>query len=240
MTCCSSIFSLHVVLVIVECSKVLDVGSTCYPDVYRGLLISNPNMMFITETQDTMSPLFDLDVNAHLVLGYLTGEIEIPKEKDMIKGNQKQLEAEMQIPWMRMVMDTAYADEISELPDGHWSENADDERAVILNRMPMDLFARRLARDMKTCKYPVSFGEWKSLSKEGEKFVDLMVAAHKARTNLKKDSPDSSWKMFRDVSEGEFVSVLTGTGCSPLPGPWIDLVADKGTTVCLETIKAKK
>jgi len=221
-------------------SKLLGVGSTCYPDVYRGLLISNPNMMFITEMQDSESPILDLDVNAALVLGYLTGDVQIPKEKDMVKENHKHLEAEMQIPWFRMVMDPAYAEELYELPDGHWSENANDERAIILNRMPCELMVKRLARDMKSCNYPVDFGDWKKLSKKGEAFVDLMVASHKARTDIEKESEESTWRTFRDVGDGAFVSVHTGTPCSSLPGHWIDLEADKNEPVTLATVKSNE
>lgn len=221
-------------------SKVLDVGSTCYPDVYRGILISNPNMMFITETQDTDSPLLDLDVNASLVLGYLTGDVEIPKEKDMVKANQKQLEAEMQIPWFRMVMDPAYADEVNELPDGHWSENADDDRAIILNRMTSSLMVKRLARDMQTCGYPLDLGDWKKLSKLGDRLVDLIVTSHKARTNLREDSSDSSWKTFRDVGDGFFSSLHTGTACASLPGRWIDLKSGNNEPTTLATLKEQK
>ena len=127
-------------------SKKLDVGATCYPDVYRGLLIDNPSMMYIMETFDPVSSFLDLDVNAHMLLSFLTGATEIPKEKDMHKANQKQLEEEMQIPWLRLTIDPAYRAEVDELPDGHWSENAEDERAIILNQMPADFMVRRLAR----------------------------------------------------------------------------------------------
>mmetsp|Transcript_34649 Transcript_34649/g.103490 ORF Transcript_34649/g.103490 Transcript_34649/m.103490 type:complete len:581 (-) Transcript_34649:475-2217(-) len=221
-------------------SKVLDVGSTCYTDVYRGLLISNPKMMFITETPDSNSPLMDLDVNALLVLGYLMGDVEIPKEKEMVKANQKQLEAEMQLPWFRMVMDPVYAEEVNELPDGHWSENADDERAILLSRSTSELMVKRLARDMKSCKYPVNLGEWKKLSKKGESFVDMMVASHKARTNIKKDSADSSWRTFRDVEDGVFASIHTETANTSLPGHWLDLEADKNEPTTLATVKDEK
>ena len=223
----------------VKPSKNLDLGQTCYPDVYRGLLISNPNIMFITENQDSVSPFLDLDVNASLVLGYLTKDVEIPKEKEMMKGNQKQLEAEMQVPWFRMIMDRSYGEEIDELPHGHWNENPEDERAIILNKMPSDFMVRRLARDMKVCKYPMDLGDWKSLSKLGEKVVDLSVRSGKARTNIKKDSPESAWKTFRDVEEGEFTSVFSKKPCSSLPGHWLNLDADENETLTVASVKTK-
>lgn len=63
----------------VEPSENLDVGATCYPDIYRYLLISNPSMIYLTETEDSDNALLDLDVAAWLALSYLTGETAIPK-----------------------------------------------------------------------------------------------------------------------------------------------------------------
>jgi thioredoxin reductase len=201
-------------------NKYLDVGATCYPTVYRGLLISNPSMMYLCETFDTVSSFLDLDVLANLLLGYLTGAVEIPKEKDMIKENKKQLEDEMQLPWLRLAIDPAYRAELDELPDGHWSENEDDERSVILNRKPCELMVRRLARDMKASGYPVDFGDWKNLSKKGVQMVDMMIAAGLSRSKI--PSEDSSWKTFRDADPTQFVSVHSGAVAAPLSRPWIE------------------
>lgn len=217
-------------------SNSLDPGATCYPEVYRGLRISNPNMMYIHLTSDPVSPILELDVNAHLILAYLTGEAEVPKEKDMVKSNQKQLEAEMQIPWLRMSMDNAYADEVNEL-ENHWIENPDDERIKILDRMSAAFKAQRLARDMKSSKYPLDFGDNKKLSKLGEKFVDMQLAAVRCRTGLKKDTPESEWMTYRDVSQTEFVSMLTGTQACALPAHWLDLNVESGQPNKLENFK---
>ena len=127
-------------------SKNLNPGASCYPDMYRCLLISNPHMMYLAETNGCETPLLDLDVDAWLVLGYLTGQVEIPKERDMIKFNQKQLEAEMQIPWCRADIDDAYAEELDELDDTHWVENPEDERSLLLDRQVTVFMVERLAR----------------------------------------------------------------------------------------------
>ena len=202
-------------------SKKLNVGATCYPDVYRGLLIDNPSMMYIMETFDPVSSFLDLDVNAHMLLSFLTGASEIPKEKDMHKANQKQLEAEMQVPWFRLAIDPAYRAEVDELPDGHWSENATDERAIILNQMPADFMVRRLARDMKECNYPVDLGDWKKLSKKGEAVVKMLVATGNARSRIPKE--ESGWMTFRDADPSQFVSIHTGTPACALPGHFMDI-----------------
>mmetsp|Transcript_46727 Transcript_46727/g.69103 ORF Transcript_46727/g.69103 Transcript_46727/m.69103 type:complete len:412 (-) Transcript_46727:246-1481(-) len=204
-------------------SKNLEIGATVYPDVYRGLLISNPKMMFLTEMDDSDTPIIDIDVDAWLILGYLTGEVAIPKEKDMQKANQKQLEAEMQIPWLRESLDNAYADELDELDDNHWSENPEDERSIILEKQQFTFKVERLARDARSAKYPFDFGKEKKLNTKGKQLADMMVASSRSRTSLKKNSSESSWRTFRDAKEGDFVSIHTGTPAAPLPGHWIDL-----------------
>lgn len=203
-------------------SKVLYVGNTCYPDVYRGLLISNPNMMFIHETEDGVSPIFELDVLANLILGYLTGVVDIPCEKDMLKANQKQLEAEMQVPWLRVNMDPAYIEEIDELPDEHWMNNADDERSIELNKMYAEFLVKKIARDMMDAKYPVDFGDMKKLTALGAKFAGISIASERCRSSLQKDR-DASWKTFRDNIQTEFASIFTNTSSCPLKGHWLDL-----------------
>lgn len=217
-------------------SKNLGVGATCYPDVYRGLLISNPRMMFIHETEDPVSPVLELDVLAHLILAYLTGEAEIPKEKDMLKANQKQLEAEMNIPWLRLSMDPAYADEINDLED-HWSENHEDERVITLNRLTETFRVQRIARDMKSAKYPVDLGDHKRLSQLGDKMVDMVLAMTKCRTELPKSTPEGKWMTFRDTVRPEFASLYTSTAPCGLPGHWLDLNTEKGEPCKLENMK---
>lgn len=212
-------------------------GATCQPDVYRGLLISNPNMMFVNETDDPVSPLLQIDVNAWTVLGYLTGDIEIPKEKDMVKANQKQLEAEMQIPFLRAGIDREYAGEIDDLDETHWSENAEDERVKIMDKQAAEFVVKVMARDAKIAKYPVDYGKYEKLSSTGQKIVELLEAGSYSRTSLSKDSKDYKWKTFRDVDPSRFKSAFTGTAACPLPGRWLDLKAPKGESTTLETVK---
>jgi len=207
----------------VDPSSNLDIGATCYPDVYRYLLISNPNMIYLTETEDTETPLIDLDVAAWLVLSYLTGQTDVPKEKEMIKANQKQLEAEMQIPFLRLAMDSVYADELDELGDDHWSENPNDERSLILGKQAAIFKAERLARDMKTSGYPVDFGKPSKLSSTGENFVNLLVASEAIRASMTKESGDSKWRTYRDADPNVFKSLYTETANVQLPARWLDI-----------------
>mmetsp|Transcript_44679 Transcript_44679/g.54084 ORF Transcript_44679/g.54084 Transcript_44679/m.54084 type:complete len:569 (-) Transcript_44679:199-1905(-) len=204
-------------------SKHLFPGATCTPDIYRGLLIANPNMMYLCETDDPASPLLHIDVNAWLILGYLTGDVDIPKEKDMVKANQKQLEAEMQIPFLRSAIDLEYAGELDELDETHWSENPDDERNIVMDKQASEFVGKVLARDAKTAKYPADFGKFDKLNDKGQQLVKLMNESGYARSKLKKDDPDAKWKTFREYNPGQFKSIYTGTEACELPGRWMDL-----------------
>jgi len=216
-------------------SKTLSLGSTCYPDVYRGLLISNPDMMFIHEAEDTLAPIIELDVLAHLVLGYLTGQVSIPKEKDMHKANQKQLEAEMQVPWLRAEMDASYGAELDELPDDHWCNNPNDKRGIILDKMRVEFMVSRLARDATDSNYPVNFGKWNDLSEKGRKFVSVAYADIEARTTLTKHA----YKTFRDNHHDDFESIHTGQKAVALPKSWMNLIAGENLPTKIETVSDK-
>jgi len=219
-------------------NKKLWVGHTLYPSLYQNLFIPNPNMIYLIEPPDTYAPLIDLDVAAWLVLSYLTGEVEVPKEKDMRKFNQKQMEAEMQIPYMRVSMDYEYFAEVDEFDENHWSENAADERSILLERMDKDFKAKRLAGDMKLAKYPVSFGKSDKLNAMGEKYVDLCVAIERSRSFLNKESKEAKWKTFRDGDPESFVSLYTDTKACALPARWLDLeVVDENSPSKLDNFK---
>jgi len=199
-------------------SKSLFGGGTVFIDVYRCLLISNPKVMFINESEDTDYDLLQIDVNAWLVLRYLTGELEIPKEKDMIKENTKQLKEEMNIPWLRQGMDRAYLAELEDLDDGHWSENPDDERCLRMEQQVNEFKAKILARDAKAAKYPLDLRK----ADKFKQFLDLMVAANRVRSMMNKDSNET----YRDVHHPAFKSLYTNTPSCALPDHWIKLKSD--------------
>lgn len=215
-------------------SKILSLGSTCYPDVYRGCLISNPNMMYIHETEDTLAPIVETDVLAHLLLGYITGEVPLPKEKEMRKANQKQLEAEMHVPWLRAEMDSSYGAELDELPDDHWSNDPVDKRGIMLDRMRVEFMVGRLARDAADCQYPVNFGKAFDLSEKGKKFVAIAYADVGARTTLTAHATTT----YRDNNKEEFESIHTGEKAAALPAPWMHLNTPEGLPTKMDTIVA--
>merc|ERR1712038_1672476 len=198
----------------------------------RGILISNPNMMFIHELELSLCPILELDILAHLILAYLIGEQRIPTTQEMQKANQKQLEAEMQIPWLRASLDPVYQDEINEFDDQHWVNNSSDERVFILNQMANDLAVRRLARDMKDAKYPLNLGDWKSLNNDGRKIMDIITAVENARS---KRSSNSN-KTYRDSHLKESLSLFTGTKAAVMPGLWLELKSKDGMKTTLKSL----
>lgn len=212
--------------------EILEGGNTCYPDVYRGLLIDNPSMMFIHELELSISPILELDVLAHLILSYLVGEKSIPTTQEMQKANQKQLEAEMQVPWMRASLDPVYHDEINEFDDQHWINNSNDERVFSLNKMVNELAVRRLARDMKDANYPLNLGDWKSLSKDGKKVIDMITAIENTRSK----SRIKSNLTYRDYHLEETSSLFSGTKAAEMPGSWLELRSKAGTTTTLKSL----
>merc|ERR1712050_145792 len=129
-----------------------------------------------------------------------------PTTQEMQKANQKQLEAEMQIPWLLASLDPVYQDEINEFDDQHWVNNPSDERVLILNQITNDLVVRRLARDMKDAKYPLNLGDWKSLNKDGKKVLDIITAVENARSKRRSNSNST----YRDSHLKESLSLLQG------------------------------
>jgi len=195
-------------------SECLGMGNSCYIDVYRCMMIENPSMMFILETEGSLSSILDLDVSANLVMGYLVGDLQIPKNmEEMIAFNRSQLEAEMHVPYMRLDMDCSYINKVKELDKDHWFENHDDERTIALNEKGISLMIRKLARDMNDCNYGVDLGSWDKLSNLGEKLVEIVLASSKLRTCINQDT-DST---FRDDINDSFASIFTGTKSCQLP-----------------------
>jgi hypothetical protein len=45
---------------------------TQYPDIYRGMLISNPSMIYL-ENEDFANPIFGIEVNTWILMQFLTG-----------------------------------------------------------------------------------------------------------------------------------------------------------------------
>jgi len=98
------------------------------------------------------------------------------------------------------------------------------ERSNLVEITEEDFNLRLLTRDMQDAKYPTQIGTFSKLNEKGRSFVNLDVGSLHARTCLNKDSPDASWRTFRDEKNpSKYCSIMTGTRAAPLKCRWLDL-----------------
>merc|ERR1739845_61210 len=71
--------------------------------LYRGTLISNPNMMFLKEN-DFDVPLLEIDVLAHRLLSILIGKISWPDEESTDNYHKKIVLSGMEVPEVRYLL----------------------------------------------------------------------------------------------------------------------------------------
>jgi len=196
-----------------------------YPRMYRHLLISNPNMMFLFETNSY--PIMNIDVEAWLCLGYICGDIAVPTVNVMERENSLQLLQEMQEPWLRYYIDKNYADTYDKkyhsLPYDHWHRNYGSEGYIRCCAEYCNYEIRLMARDMKTCNYPLNLGSFEKLNRTGEKMMNMSAMDNAAKYRLTSDSEDESWRTFRDCDPSPYSSLITDTKATSLHRRWMDI-----------------
>jgi cation diffusion facilitator CzcD-associated flavoprotein CzcO len=203
-----------------------------YPGLYRGLAISNPAMMFLTGTTD--NPLVCIDVNACLLLRFITGLNAIPTSEVMTRQNLNDAFEGMQNIYVRYCMDSNYCAAFDEKCD-----NNKKLRELILpffeehESEHYSLYFRMLARTMQEAKYPVSFGTFEEFNEIAKTVMSNDTLVYNHRIVLDPDNEDeNTWRTFRDYADAnKFRSIFTGTEAVPLPGRWIDLDATDATIV---------
>lgn len=198
-----------------------------YPGVYRGMSISNPNMMFITS--DVSSPLCGIDVLAWLLVKFVTGQRKIPSAEEMLKGNTMEALHDMDCIPVRYRMDGNYyhamedyyeehpeaQEMISQAYEESYEEREGDDDVV---------YYRQVARMMQEGSYPVSYGSYEELNKEAQAIIHYNELSYYHRHNLDGKEP---WRTFRDYTDGdEFKSIFTGRGSVPLKQRWLDIDAN--------------
>jgi len=201
----------------VKPSDVINAKHVAYPDIYKGLLIKNPKMMFLLERPASDFGILDLDIAACIMSNFLLGVTPIPKEKEMVKANNKFLEASMNIPLLRASVDSAYAAEIVELGHDHWTKDYLDERTIALVEDLCAFKVHELARNLSECKYPLNLGKPGKLNAAGKSVLEMLDLVRNFRSSIKEGSNVT----FRDCSK--FSSLFTGTQASDFPSLWIDI-----------------
>ncbi|CAJ1965668.1 unnamed protein product [Cylindrotheca closterium] len=219
------------------------------PMVYRGVLISNPNMMFLSSF-GSETPLLSIDVSAHLLAGYLYGTINLPTKTEMQKKNLERFHHMMHNPFSRMDADYAYSVAIEQ-----WMEtvnsterlNASDE-VVTTSAYCFDLYY--LHQTMVDANYPIklvgpegltcpskfdhkignrNYLMPKGLTELGDLFVsmDMLCGEHRGSTRndnrVKDQTPSKS--TYRDYTDGaKFRSLHTHNEARPsLDDMWVNL-----------------
>jgi hypothetical protein len=217
----------------VEPGDVYSVNSiVTYPGLYCGLAISNPAMMFLTGTTD--NPLVCIDVNACLLLRFITGLNAIPTSEDMTRQNLNDALEGMQNIYVRYIMDSNYCAAFEE--KFNHNEKLRELLMTCFNEQKSEhynLYFRMLARSMQEAKYPVSFGTFEELNEVAKTVVSNDSLVYNHRIVLDPDNEDeNTWRTYRDYTDAnKFRSIFTGTEALPLPGRWIDLDATDATII---------
>jgi len=188
--------------------------ASVYPGHYRGLLISNPNMMYMMDGISHI-PLLDCDVQAWLLLAHIVGDLDTPSADEMILWNTQTVAKHMQIPISRYQMDLEYKlalmDKVDDEDDRYYALSSERERLVFM----------QLAQDMRDGSIPHDLGTAEKLNEKGELILKMKEHDHHARWLINPE--DSDWKTFRDGDPSGYVSIHTGNVAAPLEKRWIDI-----------------
>ena len=189
--------------------------------IYRCLLMSNPNMMYISEFSS--APLFEVDVKAWLCLAYIIGDAEVPSQEEMERRNAEQILDEMNVHRLRYQIDQNYYIAVKELEDGHWSSDHLNPINLAFDTEGEAFHLRILARDMLDAKYPHDIGTYDKFNEKGKGMVKVWASDYKFRAGLPREGPDSEWMTFRDIDPSGIQSIHTRTKPKPLRKKWIEL-----------------
>lgn len=183
-----------------------------HPELYRGVLIENPNMMFLTHEHEDY-PILGIDGVAWLFMRLLTGDRELPSKEEMHKQNVEQALFEMKhYPFCRMIMDRAYF--------ANWNEDTDPEWEIYgkCHTMRDRYDFMLMARTMREANHPVNFGNADGLNEIGETLFHYGMLSYEHRVDA------TNATTFRDVNDAhEFKSIFTGTAAVPLKRLWMDI-----------------
>ena len=192
--------------------------------IYRYHLIHNPDMMFVFPT--TGCPILEIDTIAWYFVAYVCGDVVLPTRKQMQQENKKFFLEEMNVPFLRYVIDNKYRLALDNVPEDNSINDYTSDIHRSNNRECYVFDTLMLARNMIAGNYPVRFGTENKLNELGEKFVDMNMACCCARTSLCKNSSDTEWKTFRDCDPEPFSSLYTASKAQALEGRWINLNDD--------------
>lgn len=188
-------------------------GGSLHCDIYRGMLIDNPKMMFLRHDYDDYN-ILNADAIALSFLRYVTGDLEIPSQEEMRRQNTEQALYEMtHYPICRMYMDPDYGEEWKRtVVDPEWKLYEECENQFLLYQFCV------MARTMDEANYPLSLGTYEALNENGKRLHHYGMLSYMHRVEA------TTTRTFRDIEDAEeFSSLFTGTKACPLKKLWMDI-----------------
>jgi cation diffusion facilitator CzcD-associated flavoprotein CzcO len=198
-----------------------------HPDMHRGVLFKNPNMMYLCEHGFDV-PLMAIDVHAWLLCSWLTGRVQMPSVDELRKENEQQVVDQLHVPYLRYCMDEGYCwacDSITE--PGFWRPVKGNKACAWWEiELQYERYCLRLlAKVMEEGQYPgASLGTYQQLNENGEAIYDFNYRCYWNRSKRKHDTENLDWKTFRDdtVQPPHCYSLYTKTKARPLKQKWLD------------------
>ena len=191
--------------------------SVYYPDLYEGILIDCPRMMFLRQDRNDY-PILNQDVNAWMLLRYVTGRRAVPSPEEMRRRNRDDALDEMRrFPYTRYYADERLFAAWRAYQKGHDPEGKLYDEASY-HHSGQDF--HRLARAMEDGGYPAGIGTFEELNERGEALRRYADLSYYHRTTV----PREGNQTFRDVTDADqFASLFTGTAAVPMKKLWMDI-----------------
>jgi len=196
-----------------------------YPDLWRGVMIDNPSMMFL-EYEWFPYPLTGIDINAWMLMRIVTGSVKLPSEDAMRKQNLDEALDQLQIPYVRYCVDKAFQDAYLANKDPVEMNRSYYDRAFYKSYPEYSkMYYRLAARTQQEADYPTSYGSYEEVNDLAEECLKASQWSYEHRAQLNQASEEERcWKTFRDAENVErHQSMFTGTKAVPLKGKWLDI-----------------
>jgi hypothetical protein len=193
-------------------------------NLYRHILVSNPNIMYIHTMTSNYIP--EIDAQAWALAAYVTGDTLLPTKKEMELRNNLEMLAELNVPMIRQTIDAEYMEALVPLysDDKHWLNMEFDDDKYYPHFKEYVRFAYQIiARDQLDGGHGAEWGSFDKLSARGELVLDQLLYEF---YDFWDTWGDPEWWTFRDVDPAIYRSVYTGSKFASLKGHWMDLDDD--------------
>jgi hypothetical protein len=183
-----------------------------HPELYRGILIENPCMMFFWHEHDNY-PILGINAQAWLFMQFLTRGREIPSKVEMQKQNLEQALHEMKaFLYCCYAMDPTFFKLWTEDVDPDWELYYKAEATHNKYKIMV------LAQTLREAHHPLDIGTINGLNTLGQMLHEYGQLDYDGRQST------TTHTTFRDIQNvEEFKSIFTGTSSVPLKKPWLEI-----------------